>query len=407
MAEPDLLVQLARPDGTWLDVGRLHYDSPKTTFESFSAYWAADNRPLIGQVFEQESQHWRPAATIRLPKWFAHLLPEGRLRDAIAADIGVHRDRDFELLRRIGGDDLPGAIRTRETTSHGRIKDSTKLDGTAAETSNEQLLKFSLAGVQLKFSVTETDRGLTLPVSGQAGRFIAKLPDQRHAGVPEAEHAAMTLAAAAGIDVAPTRLISAQDIARLPPWAAEAGPSLLVDRFDRRGDGRVHVEEFAQILQVGTSEGEKYRHANFETIANVAARLAGIEAVRAVVERIVFNTLVGNGDAHLKNWAFMYPDGRSAELSPAYDLVPTVLYTANDDLGLKLNNSKRFEDVTPDSFRRLGERSGFGAVNAVEAARVAVTRVIDAWPVLEALLPATQFRELTSRRDSLPLTRAT
>lgn len=45
-----------------------------------------------------------------------------------------------------------------------------------------------------------------------------------------------------------------------------------------------------------------------------------------MIDRIVLNILVGNGDAHVKNWTFIYPDGSRPQLSPAYDIVPTVLY---------------------------------------------------------------------------------
>jgi serine/threonine-protein kinase HipA len=272
------------------------------------------------------------------------------------------------------------------------------------------LLKFSLAGIQLKFSISTDDRGPTVPLSGQSGNTILKMPDGRagYEGVPEAEYAAMTLAMLSGLDVAPVSLIDARTIAGLERWSSKLpGASLLVTRFDRVGRSRrVHVEELAQVLDIPTAQhAAKYRRANFETIANVVSNVVGVEAVGEVIDRIVLNVLIGNGDAHLKNWAIRYPDGRTSTLSPAYDIVPTVLYLPDDDLGLNLNGSKKFSAITPASFERLGAVSNYGHEAARKRAESAVSKILAHWDNLRDLLPHAQFVALDDRLAKLNLVR--
>ena len=113
--------------------------------------------------------------------------------------------------------------------------------------------------------------------------------------------------------------------------------------------------------------------------------------------------LLGNGDAHAKNWSFWYPDGQHPALSPAYDIVPTVVYVKNDDLGMNLGRSKRFDDVSLETFGRLAEKAGWDWASGVARASDAVDRTLEAWPVLGDLLPADVVTFLTARRDSLPL----
>lgn len=404
-------VQLYQPGGAWVDVGVLHRVGERSWFESSESYWDRVPRPVLGQAFEEHGPGWTPSATVRLPKWFSHLLPEGRLREAVANEAGVHEEREFFLLERIGGDDLPGGVRVVEVEASGTEPTAGADEPVAAVEGDLGPLKFSLAGVQLKFSVSSTDRGLTIPARGVAGDWIVKLRDRRpgHEGVPEAELAGLELARASGIEVPDARLVEVSEIARLPDWAtAGGGTALLIQRFDRiRGGGRVHVEELAQVLTLPTGNQDfKYKMINFETVGRVTASLCGVDAVGLVIDRIVLNVLLGNGDAHAKNWAYCYPDGQHPVLSPAYDIVPTVLYVGNDNLGMNLARSKRFEDVTLAAFARLADKAGWDPEVGRTRAADAVQRVVEAWPVLGELLSKDDADRLTRRRDALPLLRA-
>lgn len=405
--ETTLGLQLQMGSGDWVDVGYLHHADNRNWFEFLDSYWRLGDRPVLGQVFEEHGPAWQPSARIALPHWFSHLLPEGRLRRAVAATAHSHEVNEFDLLALLGPNDLPGAVRVMAADSRGAyIVPESSHDEDAER--DDPLLKFSLAGVQLKFSVYEDGRRLTVPAKGQAGNVILKFPDERtgFGAVPEAELGCLTLAARAGVDTADATLVSPHDVRGLEDWARRSsGMALAVRRFDRRDDDvRVHMEEIAQVMDIPTAvERAKYTRANFETIAVLVAALCGVDAVGAVIDRIVLNVLVGNGDAHLKNWAVRYPDGRTPVLSPLYDVVPTVLYLPGDDLGLNLNRSKAFEDVVPESFDRMAVRTGFGVDAARQRARDAVERIAEHWDTLSDHLSADGFHQLSARRDSLAL----
>ncbi|MDT3440512.1 type II toxin-antitoxin system HipA family toxin [Pseudofrankia sp. BMG5.37] len=405
-----LLIQI-QTRGIWVDAGYLHGTrDQKNWFEFSESYWTMRDRPVLGQIFEERGRFWQPSARVAIPHWFSHLLPEGRLRQAVADAAHVNSRREFELLRRLGATDLPGAVRAIPaiTPSAASSPDLATVEEPAEH--EDPLLKFSLAGVQLKFSVYGDDRGLTVPAHGQAGNVILKFPDGRpgFTGVPEAELASLELARAAGIDAPKAFLIRPSEVPGLEDWARRTpGVALAVSRFDRGpGDLRIHMEEIAQVMDIPTArESAKYRRANFETIAVLVEALAGSDAVGKVIDRIVLNVLLGNGDAHLKNWAVLYPDGRLPILSPVYDVVPTVLFMENDDLGLRLGGTKKFADVTVATFEGIGSRTQFGVPETHRRVHDAIEKVLNAWPVLGEHLAADAYQRLTERRDALSLLR--
>jgi serine/threonine-protein kinase HipA len=405
-----LLIELQDRHGVWTTVGTLRSRQDINWFESEPHYWGHPERPILGQIFEENGPSWRPQTRAAIPRWFSHLLPEGLLRREAAAEANINPVREFQLLAKLGAEDLPGAIRATRITEDGEVQVPQYRTPPDDDEDSSPLLKFSLAGVQLKFSVAVGDKGPTVPVSGKSGDSILKMPDPRpgFGGVPEAEYAAMTFARLVGIDVADVSLTDAKKIRGLERWSSKlSGNSLLVSRFDRKfEDRRVHAEEFAQVLDIATAQHHaKYRMANFETIANSVAKLVGIDAVGEVIDRIILNVLVGNGDAHLKNWAFIYPDGRVPNLSPAYDIVPTVLYIPDDDLGLNLNGTKEFTAITAQSFDRMGGVTGYGYLAARERAGSTVDRILDNWGSMRELLDRTQFEFLDSRLSTLELVR--
>ena len=191
-----LLVQLETSDGRLVDVGFMYNADEKNWFEFSELYWNLPNRPVLGQAFEEHGRSWRPSAHVALPIWFSHLLPEGRLREAVASAAGTNKAREFNLLARIGIDDLPGGLRVGPADELRNIKRPPELTAAEYGENENPLLKFSLAGAQLKFSIYKGTKGLTVPVKGQAGNVIAKLPDNRpgFSNVPEAELACLDLA---------------------------------------------------------------------------------------------------------------------------------------------------------------------------------------------------------------------
>lgn len=207
--------------------------------------------------------------------------------------------------------------------------------------------------------IQDNDR-LVFPASDQLGDWIVKLPDPAFANVPSNEAAMMSLASLSGIDVPEHRLVDRDQIASLPDRAWLSGETLAysVRRFDRSGDGgRIHIEDFAQVRGKYPGSVEKYE-GSFETVAALCYRDVDLRALREWARRIAFNLVIGNGDAHLKNWSLIYPDGRVPTLSPAYDLVSTVQHIPNDDFGLKFTGRKQFTRVLPGGFAAVEHRLG-------------------------------------------------
>jgi serine/threonine-protein kinase HipA len=348
-------------------------------FRLMASYREAHPRPVLGQMFldDPEKVHRTSA---RVPPWFSNLLPEGALRELVAGKAGVSPKREFELLRHLG-DDLPGAVRIL-AEEHWPVDEG--VDSSPPSPHDEEALHdawhFSLAGVQLKFSVLRADRGLTIPVSGTGGDWIVKLPDSRHPGVPENGYATMRWAGESGIRIPSIELIDIDDISGLPVEATTLPErlALAIRRFDRPEPGRrIHIEDFAQVL--GLFPEQKYGKFNCETLANIIFRLAGAAGLDEFVRRLVFIVASGNGDAHHKNWSLIYPDGVHAELSPAYDMVSTIQYMPGDRLALNLARSKRWTDVRAASFAGMAQKIGEDGGRMIERVEASIDSVLSAW----------------------------
>jgi len=188
-------------------VGEITHENEVSKFSFSEEYIDLPMRPVLGQTFEDGLTRTYSASSA-LPTWFSNLLPEGQLRDLIAESVGVSPTREFFLLGKIG-EDLPGAVRVYPAGEDdlSNEDDASVREGPEANDESEFALKFSLAGLQMKFSVLKTGRGVTLPLHGEGGNTIAKFPDSRFPMVPENEWSMMHWARASGIQVPETDLI--------------------------------------------------------------------------------------------------------------------------------------------------------------------------------------------------------
>lgn len=372
---------------------------------SFDAAWLEmPGRPILGQIFEDRRPH--DILTSGLPCWFAHLLPQGPLRRALERQLADEDADDFDLLRLLG-EDLPGAVVALPAEPSLRpLAWKPTLPGHSG-TDAEGALFFALAGVQWKLSVRDGERGLVVPARGDTGHFIAKFYDPTFPGLPRVEYSTMEWARLSGVSVPHFRLATTAEFPRLPEGIPLGnGDVFLIERFDRAGDGsRVHMEDFGQVLD--RPPGDAQYSGSYEHIGAVLAALAPEDA-RGFCERVAFCAVAGNGDAHLKNWTLLYPDGHSARLSPAYDLVATVVYPRVEDrLALSLASSRSFEDVSERSFEPLARVFGvdFAAVSGwargiAERTREAYHAHAMDWPLSDA-----EREQLTRHMARVPLGR--
>lgn len=353
-----------------------------TAFNFLPAYRTMTDPPILSLSFRSvDGGLRRDPKPLRgaLPPFFANLLPEEKLREAMERHHAgaVRPGNDFDLLAALGTN-LPGAVRA--VPSDG-------IPSPAPDDVGRSKARFSLAGVQMKLSVMKNsgkEAGITLAVDDAQGQYIAKFPSLTHIGLSENEFAILALADALGMDVPARELVDKTEFAGIPEEfnTMSTGKVLLVRRFDRGSDGaRVHSEDFAQVF--GRYPHEKYIGGAYHNIA--AALVSGVsyEAAIAFVRRLALSVITGNGDMHLKNWSLLYPgDGRTPALAPVYDLLSTIPYLPKDGLALSLAGETSFRALTPERWRQFANRSRLPEGAVLTAVTETAAAVRDTWPTL-------------------------
>jgi serine/threonine-protein kinase HipA len=368
-------------------ITNLPYDQNLFLFDE--EYAAAADRPVLSLSFYDDNRNLITEAEqvqAKVPPFFSNLLPEGRLREYLAEVAGVKEAREFFLLWLLGAD-LPGAVIVQESEgtplppADPEIKE--KLEKQA-----DRILRFSLAGVQLKFSAIGTPgKQLTIPVEGRGGAWIIKLPSPRYPLVPENEFAMMKLAAAIGIDVAEVGLVATNQIEGLPPeFADENANSLYVRRFDRTADGgRIHMEDFNQIYH--QLPHDKYKHYSYTNMARDISNFIGTDAAVEFIRRLIFNAAIGNADTHLKNWSVLYPETRTPRLAPGYDFVSTIAYIKDRKMALSVAKEKDSKALDKPLLEKFAVKVGLPKHMVVETALDTAEKTVRAWSTIASDLP--------------------
>jgi len=364
----------------------------RTLFAFTDRYINDKQRPILSLGFKDAFgdliTEFTPTQTKLIP-WFSNLLPEGRLRTYLAERARVNQQREFFLLWALGRD-LPGAVTIEPADGEAWPPEAHDGHDRPLENARANALRFSLAGVQMKFSALEGARGgLTIPVRGVGGDWIVKLPSREFEGVPENEFSMMTLARKVGIDVPAIQLIDIAAIENLPETGKLRGSqAFVIQRFDRLQSGPVHIEDFAQIF--GVYPDYKYEKATMRRLAGVIGAEVQEADVVEFVRRIVFNALIGNADMHLKNWSLIYPDKRGAALAPAYDFVSTTPYIKDDKAALKVSRSARFDEFTSDELAHMAAKARLPEKLVLGTAAETVSLFHQHWKAEAKSLPLTK-----------------
>lgn len=349
-------------------------------FNFDDAYRATGGFPVLSLSFRAAAGGLRkdpkPLAGA-LPAFFANLLPEDKLREAMEKHHAgnVRPGNDFDLLAALGAD-LPGAVRVVPS-------DGTKVAiGDASK--DKPKARFSLAGVQMKLSVmkiTGKRGGLTLPMGDAQGQYIAKFPSTAFPGVSENEYANLALAAAIGMEVPELELVEKSDFEGIPEEfnTLSDGKVLLVKRFDRGADGkRIHIEDFAQVF--GIYPSRKYEAAAYHDIAAALSVAVSPTAALEFVRRLALTVITGNGDMHLKNWSLIYRgNGDKPELAPIYDVLSTVPYIPADAMALSLGGERSFKALTAQRWKVFAHRARLPEPAVLKTVLDIVERVNKHW----------------------------
>ncbi len=386
-----------------------HVGGERTLFAFNETYINNPDRATLSlsfkDTFGQLLTDFNPYRNKLMP-FFSNLLPERHLRQYLAGTAGVHPEREFFLLWALG-QDLPGAITVTAEDNHAwpEVSRAGPEDDDATPTAIEYALRFSLAGVQLKFSaVMSASGGLTIPSRGIGGHWIVK----HFRRVPENEFSMMTLAKMVGIDVPAIDLVDVSSIKNLPEGIDHLGSkAFIIERFDRMDDRHsVHIEDFAQVFSVYPQS--KYEKASYRSLARVIAAESGNADIAEFIRRATFNVLIGNGDMHLKNWSLIYRDRQHAELSPAYDFVSTIAYIPGDRSALTFSRSKEFSDYTMDELEHLAAKAALPRKLVLDTAEETVALFMQRWASEKGHLPMDKdvLTAIDKHLDTLPIVTA-
>ncbi len=319
--------------------------------------------------------------------FFSGLLPEEGVRHRLAGYLGLSENNAFALLKAVGGDcagalafyrpgEKPPALsHDVEMLDDVQLKEILALIKRRPMLAGDEGYRLSLAGAQDKLAVGFRKGRVFLIKGGAPTTHILKPLIQ---GIKESAHNelfCMKLAQRVGISVPDTSLHFVNDT-----------PYYLVARYDRclQKDGsfrRLHQEDFCQAL--GIPPEMKYEREGGPTIARCQDLIAQNVAHPAkdqinFLNRVLFNYLIGNADAHGKNFSLLYRDSKT-ELAPAYDLLSTAVYPdLSEKMAMKIGGKYKPRDVYPHHFYQLVAETRVAQAMITKHMQKIRVRVLDA-----------------------------
>lgn len=350
-------------------------------------------RPRLSLSFKDERLLRKPwVSNQMLPSFFSNLLPEGDFRRYIVNQLNIKDSNEFGLFKILSAD-CPGNIIVKTASQNAEnLTEEVSLSSVKDVPLPTNILHFSLAGVQLKFSVLIKNGRYTLHPINRAGNLIIKMPSAIYPFLPENEYSMMQLAASVGVHIPEVKLVPIKEIPNLSHLKYMSSQYVYaINRFDRtENNGRIHCEDFAQVL--GVRPDKKYEATNYDTMARIIKETFrnGLEQLEQFLIRIFVNILLGNTDAHLKNWAVCYPDGVNPELTAAYDIVSTLEYIpTNVEQALNLAKYKNFYAMDKKVLSSFAQRIQVDEKYVFEIANRVVEQANEKWPLLLNELPIT------------------
>jgi serine/threonine-protein kinase HipA len=393
---------MARELAVWLSgqhVGTLAQIDGRLGF-SYAPDWLARSGSVpLSQSLPLQSERFDERAT---RPFFAGLLPEGDKRKLIAQALHVSRQNDFGLLGGIGGE-CAGAVTLLEpgqTPQSAAAPDAVRwLEPSdvlqlLAEMprrpmlAGEQDMRLSLAGAQDKLpvvaEVTKGEVRIGLPRFGTPSTHILKPAIPGIEGSVFNEGFCLALARALKLDVAQAAIHPVQD-------GQDQRHYLLVGRYDRQRTPagqllRLHQEDFCQALSLPPEA--KYQNEGGPDLAQSFALLRRATRPSAphilrLLDFVIFNALIGNHDAHAKNFSLLYtPQG--AILAPLYDALSTAVYPRlTDKMAMKIGSKYKFSEVEARHWAQFAADAGLSPA-------LVKKRILDIARRLPELATATQ-----------------
>jgi serine/threonine-protein kinase HipA len=322
--------------------------------------------------------------------FFGGILPEQSKREIIARNLGISARNDYAMLEQIGGECagavtfIPAGQELSKRDYHYRKLDAKELAGILRELPKHPLLagekgiRLSLAGAQDKVALRIEGDEVSLPLGGAPSTHILKPAVERFAGVVFNEALCMTLAAHIKLPAAKVETRSVEDV-----------EYLLVERYDRKhvtvdakpGVERLHQEDFCQAQNIVSEmkyqkEGGPSLKQCFELVRKISS--APVIDLANLLDAAIFNYLVGNNDAHGKNFSLVYLD-KDIRLAPLYDVISTIYYPElSTDMAMRIGREYSSAKVTPRDFEQLAGDAGLTKSLVRRRVPELATEVLDA-----------------------------
>jgi serine/threonine-protein kinase HipA len=380
------------------DGGQMVFQYAESWLERPAAYPLSQSLPLRRERFSRNECRG----------YFGGILPEESKREIVARNLGISARNDYAMLKQIGSECagavtfVPMGAPPPESTYRYRKLSSEQLADVLKELPKRPLLaggagiRLTLAGAQDKVAVRVDDDGISLPLDGAPSTHILKPGGDRFEGVVANEALCMRLAAAIGI---PT--------AKVEPRTVEGMDYLLVERYDRfyrTPPGkepvleRLHQEDFCQA--VGIVSEMKYQKEGGPSLKRCFALLREVSRtpdadLNHLLDAVIFNYLVGNNDAHGKNFSLLYrglgTDEVQVSLSPLYDCLSTVYYPdINRTMAMKLGGEYSSEKAMARNFEQFAEEAGLAKPIVQKRVTEVAERMLCALPALEHMNGTTE-----------------
>jgi serine/threonine-protein kinase HipA len=308
------------------------------------------------------------------------LLPEDESRRAIAEDLSLRADDTFGLVGALGRD-CAGAIviqpesdptPPQPTIQTAEPLSNDELDELVANLRSAPLgvsprVRISLAGVQEKLLLTRLANGVWgRPVDGTPSTHILKPEIRNYPNTVQNEAYCMRLAKHLGLQVADVE-------------TTEVGGRklIVVSRYDRHVDlagtvERIHQEDLCQAT--GTPPKKKYQDDGGPSLRQIAGILQAYDpdSLPRLLRAVTLNVIVGNGDAHAKNYSLLHARSGAIKLAPLYDVMSTLIY-GDDRLAMHIDDVRRTNRVTAE--RLLNEAKSWGL--SLQASTQSVYELLD------------------------------
>ena len=333
--------------------------------------------------------------------FFGGILPEQPQREMVAKNLGISAKNDFAMLEQIGGE-CAGAVTFMRAGEPWRERDYRYRDLSSKDLlemlkalprhpllAGDEGVRLSLAGAQHKVAVKVSGDRISIPLGGAPSTHILKPAHEHFTGLVFNEAMCLTLARAAGLSTASaeTRNIEGIDY-------------ILVERYDRKlletpaGEPdyeRLHQEDFCQAL--GIVSEHKYQNEGgpslkqcFDLLREVS--LAPVIDLQRFLDAVIFNYLIGNNDAHAKNFSLLYSGTGEATLAPLYDLVCTVYYPdLSKKMAMKIGDEYLSDRITPRHFEKLADEAGLAKPLAKQRVPELATSMIEGLKAIEMNQP--------------------